>query len=141
MRYGDGSDERSKISLPCGGVLDVLVENLPADCEVQAHLRELESALAGQRRLLREIRIDDGSRSLREDREQGARVERDEQVIRLRVGAAQRLLLAGYSSVAQVCAEFAQPLGFEVVLCDPARRCSMASSCRASRCAVNCLPR
>ncbi|BBP81345.1 hypothetical protein PHLH8_09870 [Pseudomonas sp. Pc102] len=119
VRYGDGSDERSKISLPCGGVLDVLVENLPADCEVQAHLRELESALAGQRRLLREIRIDDGSRSLREDREQGARVERDEQMIRLRVGAAQRLLLAGYSSVAQVCAEFAQPLGFEVVLCDP----------------------
>jgi xanthine dehydrogenase accessory factor len=119
VRYGDGSDERSKISLPCGGVLDVLVENLPADCEVQAHLRELESALAGQRRLLREIRIDGGSRTLLEDREQGARVERDEQVIRLRVGAAQRLLLAGYSSVAQVCAEFAQPLGFEVVLCDP----------------------
>lgn len=119
VRYGDGSDERSKISLPCGGVLEVLVENLPADCEVQAHLRELESALAGQRRLLREIRIDGGTRTLLEDREQGARVERNEQVIRLRVGAAQRLLLAGYSSVAQVCAAFAQPLGFEVVLCDP----------------------
>ncbi len=35
------------------------------------------------------------------------------------VGAAQRLLLAGYSSVAQACAEFAVGLGFEVILCDP----------------------
>jgi xanthine dehydrogenase accessory factor len=39
--------------------------------------------------------------------------------VRIRVGAAQRLLLAGYSSVAQACAEFAVGLGFEVILCDP----------------------
>jgi len=39
--------------------------------------------------------------------------------VRVRVGAAQRLLLAGYSSVAQACAEFAVGLGFEVILCDP----------------------
>ncbi|MBF2936435.1 CBS domain-containing protein [Pseudomonas aeruginosa] len=38
---------------------------------------------------------------------------------RLRVGAAQRLLLAGYSSVAHACAEFGKGLGFEVILCDP----------------------
>ncbi|AYC32368.1 XdhC family protein [Pseudomonas cavernae] len=119
VRYGDGSDVRSQIRLPCGGVLEVLVENLPADCEVQAHLRELESALAGQRRLIRELVLPQGSRRLLPDREQGPRVEREGDVLRLRVGAAQRLLLAGYSSVAQVCAEFGQSLGFEVVLCDP----------------------
>ena len=37
----------------------------------------------------------------------------------MRVGAAQRLLLAGYSSVAHFCAEFAKSMGFEVILCDP----------------------
>ncbi|WP_447745765.1 XdhC family protein [Pseudomonas nicosulfuronedens] len=119
VRYGDGSDTRSNIRLPCGGILDVLVENLAADCDVQAHLRELESALRGQRRLLREVNLQDGSRHLSDDHEHGPRVARDEASVRLRVGAAQRLLLAGYSSVAHFCAEFGKGLGFEVILCDP----------------------
>ncbi|MCP8465364.1 XdhC family protein [Pseudomonas sp. ZM23] len=119
VRYGDGSDTRSNIRLPCGGILDVLVENLPSDCDVQAHLRELESALLGQRRLLREVSLADGARRLSDDHSHGPRVERDAASVHLRVGAAQRLLLAGYSSVAHFCAEFGKGLGFEVILCDP----------------------
>lgn len=119
VRYGEGDDPRSRVSLPCGGILDVLVEKFDADCEVQAHLRELESALLGQRRLIREVDLASGARSLFTDREQGARIEREIDRVRIRVGAAQRLLLAGYSSVAQACAEFAVGLGFEVILCDP----------------------
>lgn len=119
VRYGDGTDTRTNIRLPCGGILDVLVENLPSDCDVQTHLRELESALLGQRRLLREVSLVDGARHLRDDHSHGPRVERDETRVHLRVGAAQRLLLAGYSSVAHFCAEFGKGLGFEVILCDP----------------------
>lgn len=118
VRYGEG-DERSSIRLPCGGILDVLVENLAPDCDVQAHLRELESALLGQRRLLRDVDLATGARSLRDDRSHGPRVERDASRVQLRIGAAQRLLLAGYSSVAHFCAEFGKGLGFEVILCDP----------------------
>ncbi|WP_063912745.1 XdhC family protein [Pseudomonas sp. p21] len=119
VRYGDGSDSRSSIRLPCGGVLEVLVENLPAECEVQAHLRELESALLGQRRVLREVSLPEGTRLLVDDHSQGPRVARDSARVRLRVGAAQRLLLAGYSSVAHFCAEFGKGMGFEVILCEP----------------------
>ncbi|MGE8152508.1 XdhC family protein [Pseudomonas vancouverensis] len=119
VRYGEGDDPRSRVSLPCGGVLDVLVEKLDADCDVQAHLRELESALMGRRRLIREVDLASGARTLLDDREQGVRIEREIDRVRVRVGAAQRLLLAGYSSVAQACAEFAVGLGFEVILCDP----------------------
>ena len=39
--------------------------------------------------------------------------------MQLRVGPAARLVLAGMSPVAEACAEFAQRLGFEVVVCDP----------------------
>lgn len=119
VRYGEGDDPRSQVKLPCGGLLDVLVERLESDCEVQAHLRELESALSGQRRLIREVDLQSGARSLLVDREHGPRIEREIDRVRLRVGAAQRLLLAGYSSVAQACAEFGVGLGFEVILCDP----------------------
>ncbi|MBC3272238.1 XdhC family protein [Pseudomonas sp. SWRI81] len=119
VRYGAGEDPRSRVSLPCGGILDVLVEKLDADCAVQMHLRELQSALLGQRRLIRQINLVSGARSLFADGEQGARIARENDRVRIRVGAAQRLLLAGYSSVAQACAEFALGLGFEVILCDP----------------------
>lgn len=119
VRYGEGDDPRSQVKLPCGGLLDVLVERLEPDCEVQAHLRELESALLGQRRLIRKVDLQSGARGLLVDREHGPRIEREIDRVRLRVGAAQRLLLAGYSSVAQACAEFGVGLGFEVILCDP----------------------
>jgi len=119
VRYGDGSDTRSNIKLPCGGVLEVLVENLPAGCAVQEHLRELESALLGRRRLIREVALPGGERRVFDDAGQGARVERGDELVRLRIGAAQRLLLAGYSSVTQYCAEFGLALGLDVLLCEP----------------------
>ncbi|TFF36037.1 XdhC family protein [Pseudomonas sp. RIT623] len=119
VRYGDGSDTRANIRLPCGGILDVLVEHLPADCATQAHFAELEAALLGRRRLLREVDLRSGQCRLSDDHSQGPRVEQGEHCVRLRIGAAQRLLLAGYSSVAHFCAEFGKGLGFEVVLCDP----------------------
>ncbi|ARU89864.1 XdhC family protein [Pseudomonas sp. M30-35] len=119
VRYGDGTDSYSNVSLPCGGVLEVLVENLMPSCDVQAHLRELESALLGQRRLLRSVTVPHGAWQLIADVEQGPRVRRDLDTLHIRIGAAQRLLLAGYSSVAHICAEFGKTLGFEVVLCDP----------------------
>ncbi|WP_455929755.1 XdhC family protein [Pseudomonas fluorescens] len=119
VRYGDGEAPRSRVSLPCGGVLDVLVEKLEPDCAAQVHLRKLQAALLGQRRLIREVDLASGARSVFADSEQGVRVEREIDRVRVRIGAAQRLLLAGYSSVAQACAEFAVGLGFEVILCDP----------------------
>ncbi|TRX74219.1 XdhC family protein [Pseudomonas mangiferae] len=119
LRYGDGSDPRSRVRLPCGGVLEVLVENLPADDATRAHLDFLEQALDGRRRLIREVTVPEGGRRFLEDSGQGPRVECAPRRIRIRVGAAQRLLLAGYSSVAEICARYALPLGFEVLLCDP----------------------
>ncbi|MES2819445.1 MAG: XdhC family protein [Pseudomonadota bacterium] len=119
VRYGAGSDPGARLELPCGGVLEVLVENLPAEAQVQAHLQALEAALLGQRRLIREIALPGGARQLLDDACQGPRVECRAGCIRLRIGAAQRLLLAGYSSVSHCCAEFAKALGFEVLLCEP----------------------
>ncbi|MND62084.1 putative xanthine dehydrogenase subunit A [compost metagenome] len=119
VRYGDGGEPRTQVRLPCGGILDVLVEKLDPDCDVQAHLRELEAALLGRRRLIRQVDLHTGARSVRDDHEHGQRVERSATQVEIRVGAAQRLLLAGYSSVAQFCAQFAVGLGFEVILCDP----------------------
>jgi xanthine dehydrogenase accessory factor len=42
-----------------------------------------------------------------------------EEIVRIRVGPVAKLILAGYSTVAQACADFATSLGYHVVLCDP----------------------
>lgn len=119
VRYGAGDEPRTQVSLPCGGTLEVLVEHLQPGCDTLEHLRGLQTALLGHGRCVREVLLASGTCRLLADREQGPRVERSVDRVRVRVGAAQRLLLAGYSSVAHVCAQFAVSLGFEVILCDP----------------------
>ena len=66
VRYGDGSDA-PQVRLPCGGVLQVLVERLEAVAHNLAHLRCLESALLGRGRLVREWQLPFADPQLHED--------------------------------------------------------------------------
>ena len=42
-----------------------------------------------------------------------------EETVAVRIGPVAKLILAGYSTVSEACAQFALSLGYEVVLCDP----------------------
>ena len=128
VRYGEAEDGLSGpgVTLPCGGILEVLVERLAPGPETLAHLEALEAALTGQRPRLRRVDLASGECVLADDTGLGARGLWPEapngealRHVRLRVGPAARLVLAGMSPVAEACAEFAQRLGFEVVVCDP----------------------
>ncbi|RAR58987.1 xanthine dehydrogenase accessory factor [Onishia taeanensis] len=131
VRYGDVDGEEGGldgpgVSLPCGGILDVLVERLSPGEETLEHLTALEAALTGQRPQLRHVDLASGQSQLEDDSGLGERVvlpavgsEEAPGQVQLRVGPAARLVLAGMSPVAEACAEFAVRLGFEVILCDP----------------------
>ncbi|WP_442488902.1 XdhC family protein [Halomonas litopenaei] len=124
VRYGAGDDvDYPAPSLPCGGVLDVLVERFAPDQAALAHLSALEAALEGRKPLIRRVKLDSGARALVQDDGLGDRVvlveAKGETSAQLRVGPAARLLLAGVSPVAIACAQFAVGLGFEVIVCDP----------------------
>ncbi|OHZ04908.1 XdhC family protein [Salinicola sp. MIT1003] len=119
VRYGEGADESPQVSLPCGGILDVLVERLTPDAATLTHLEVLHATLLGQRSLVRRIDLESGRKRFVEAGENGPRVERDGQIVQLRVGPALRLIIAGISPVSHFCAEFARALGFEVIVCDP----------------------
>lgn len=86
--YGEGGDPNSSVCPPCGDVPDVLVKSLTLDCDVQAHLCELEPALLGQRRLLREVELGSGVCSLHDDSNRGLQAERDGERVHLRVDVA-----------------------------------------------------
>jgi xanthine dehydrogenase accessory factor len=120
VSYGNSVEQRHRLRLPCGGVLIVLVEHRAASLEWIAHLESLQAALLGQRRLLRHIELSSGAFRLDPDTGHGSeRVQVVDERVRISVGPALRLILAGLSPVAEVCASFARAIGCEVIACDP----------------------
>lgn len=123
VRYGDAQDgpRGSRITLPCGGILKVLIERLPANSTTLDQLEIIRSTLRGQGHLLRCVCLSSGDACFEVDDGLGPRVveQIESEIVRLRIGPAARLIIAGMSPVSVACAEFARVLGFEVILCDP----------------------
>ncbi|WP_277810894.1 XdhC family protein [Chromohalobacter canadensis] len=115
LRYGDGPS----VTLPCDGILDVLIERLPPTRENVSHLEALYDVLRGQRPTIREVDLATGFATLANDDNEGPRVTLDECQAQMRLGPVARLIVAGLSPVSIACAEFARSLGFEVIVCDP----------------------
>jgi xanthine dehydrogenase accessory factor len=127
VRYGEGGLAPTR-ALPCGGVLDVLVEHLAPSAESEAHLHAIESAFAGSSLIVRRVLLGTEQRSITPGSMAAAKVEVDTEQVAIRIGAVQRLLLAGLSPVAQFCASFALSLGYEVIVCDPRKEVTNAFS-------------
>ncbi|MDW7747665.1 XdhC family protein [Halomonas sp.] len=122
LRYGDPEGPGGpRIRLPCGGILDVLIEPLAPDAATLTHLEVMQATLLGQRPLVRRVDLASGRVHFVEDGGLGPRVTQDRGAgeVSLRIGPAARLILAGLSPVAEACADFARTLGFEVIACDP----------------------
>jgi xanthine dehydrogenase accessory factor len=123
VRYGapGGGPENARIRLPCGGILEVLVERMAATTDILSHLGEVRKAMGGEKEFARQVSLTDGRSWLEPAVLTGPRVIQDEEqeVVRIRIGPVAKLILAGYSTVAEACANFAISLGYQVVLCDP----------------------
>lgn len=122
IRYGSQAGlGGERVSLPCGGILTVLIERMVPDGSALRHLEILLESLRGQRGRVRQVNLDTGDKAFLDDDSPGPRVTESEEqnVVFIRVGPAARLIIAGVSPVSIVCAEFATTLGYEVILCDP----------------------
>lgn len=118
VRYGSNGLD-SHVSLPCGGQLDILVEYLPATAQNVAYLNQLAAALEGHEALEKRVILPEPATCLPTGHYvSSTHVQRNEAQISLFIAAAPRLLIAGMSSVALFCAEFALTLGFEVQICE-----------------------
>ncbi|GGC76995.1 XdhC family protein [Marinobacter halophilus] len=122
IRYGTAEESHNaRVSLPCGGILDVLIEHWPACAKTREHFLALRAALEGNGPVARVVSLETGDVHIEHDSELGAKVFEDtaQAFLRLRVGPVSRLVIAGLSPVATACASFAHSLGFEVIVCDP----------------------
>ena len=118
VRYGEGG-LTPNIALPCGGSLDVLIEYLPATAGNRDYLQKVGMALAGHYALSKSITLPAACDHLAiTDYHHGTQVTLDGDSVTLHLAAPPRLLIAGLSSVALYCVDFARALGFEVVVCE-----------------------
>ncbi|NWA63194.1 XdhC family protein [Pantoea sp. B9002] len=118
VRYGDGGLTPDR-ALPCGGVLDILIEYLMPDAEQLNYLRLIGEALKTGRSLYKEIILPGRcSRLLPSPYRSSTQVTVSEERIQMTIAAPPRLLIAGLSAVAIYCANFAVSLGFETIVCE-----------------------
>lgn len=118
VHYGDGGltpDHR----LPCGGILDILIEMLPATPHSALYLSRLAQALDGHVSLRKRITPPLACHYLEECAySSGTVVQVQHRSIGLTIAAPPRLIVAGLSTVALYCAGFAAALGFETIVCE-----------------------
>jgi xanthine dehydrogenase accessory factor len=115
IRYGESSEQRSRLALPCGGHLDILLEKIkPQD---QLHFQILENALHSRQGISRHINLAKHSiQTVSEINE--LVVQRTTDKIIHGIKPHDKLLLIGAGEVSRCLAEICKNLEFEITLCD-----------------------
>lgn len=112
--YGVKRDDASRFGLPCGGRLELLIEQLIDNKQLQ----KLLEALQQQQLMARHVDLQTGKITL-----QAARAEQDfvytNKYVRKIFGPQWNMLLIGAGHLSQVVAQMALMLGYRVIVCDP----------------------
>ena len=114
QRYGVTPDEARRFGLPCGGVVELVVEPTPD----VASLNELAQRIAAGQLALRSVDLDAGTVAIRD----GCRSDQltwDGRRLTTLHGPAWRLLIIGAGQISRYLASMAQALDYQVLICDP----------------------
>lgn len=121
MTYGLNKEDEDRLGLPCGGVLQVVVEPL-LESHIP-HFHSLTSALQQRKCLLRTLDINSGTMQLKEAPHPKALCydERDPKapVLRHWYGTRYQLFIIGSGMLSMYLADLAIQLDYKVVVCDP----------------------
>lgn len=114
VNYGVNRTDATRFGLPCGGRLELLVEQL----DNSEQLQQLLAALQQQRLIARHVDLQSGKVSL-----QAARAEQDFAVtpiyVRKIFGPQWNMLLIGAGHLSHYVSQTALMLGYRVIVCDP----------------------
>lgn len=115
IRYGDSPEQRSRLSLPCGGHLDILLEKI--HIKDSQHFKTLENSLLSRQWVSRHIDlIQNDIQTANEISEQD--IQRKSNKIIHTLKPHDKLLLIGAGEVSRCLAEICKNLEFEITLCD-----------------------
>lgn len=121
-KFGVDNEESARLGLPCGGQMDVLVEQLQDKASYTRHIKKLLDKIQNHQCIQREVSITDGKISL-QDATPEQRLKKNLSINDTRfkqvLGPAFRLIIIGANQVARYLAEFALALNYRVMICDP----------------------
>lgn len=114
QRYGVTSDDARRYGLPCGGVLEVLIETRPRQQDVEELLAHISSGDV----VFREVDLATGGWSYR-DALVSDKTGISESRFACLHGPRWRMLIVGAAEISVYLAEIAKTLDFRVSVCDP----------------------
>lgn len=114
IEYGVDKDEAQRFGIPCGGRLMVFAEPLHDAALIQLVIE----SIAQRQQIRRSVRINSGEVMLGEGRP-GAMPYLEGDWFHNYFGPKWRLLIIGANHLGAMLAQYAQPLDFEVLVCDP----------------------
>lgn len=114
VRYGIDADAAHRFGLPCGGLIELVLEPVRPGTRLEELLQRLQRG----ERVRRVLRLADGEVSLTVG---GATDELDltDSTLTTHHGPAWRMVLIGAGQLTQYLAPMAHALGYEVLVCDP----------------------
>ena len=115
VSYGGTREESERYGLPCGGTLELVLEPMAVNI---SHWRRVVAALRRREPLCRTLDIATGAVEL------GVAASSDETAcengfLKHILGPVWRLLIIGAGEPSRYLADMAQPLGYQVMVCDP----------------------
>jgi xanthine dehydrogenase accessory factor len=114
VRYGIDADAARRFGLPCGGLIELVLEPVQPRSQLEALLQRLQQ---GQR-VRRVLHLKSGD-VLLEDGGSADELLLTATTLTTHHGPSWRLLLIGAGQMTQYLAEMAQALGYQVLVCDP----------------------
>jgi len=114
LRYGIKAEEAHRFGLPCGGVIDLLVEYSPQVTLLQQLLDAIETGHSIEKRVC----LNTGALTVDSKARQGSLNIVDDQVCHF-FGPPYRMLLIGAGQLSEYLATMAIFNGFQVTVCDP----------------------
>jgi xanthine dehydrogenase accessory factor len=114
VRYGIDADAAHRFGLPCGGLIELVLEPVQPRTQLQALLQRLERG----ERVRRILTIKTGE-VLLQDATAADELALTDTTLTTHHGPSWRLLLIGAGQMTQYLAQMAQALGYQVTVCDP----------------------
>ena len=112
ITYGKTSEEQARLKLPCGGHLEVLLEQFDQGRKV--HIEHLLDSLNRSQKVSREVNLKTGSVSVTAS----VKTELQDNYWNHNLSPEYQLLLIGAGEVSRCVAELGKSLGYKVSLCD-----------------------
>lgn len=115
IRYGESVEQRSRLALPCGGHLDILIEKI--ELKDRPHFERIENALTSRQWISRHIDLSKPNiKTITEINDLD--IQRTPNEIIHTLKPYDKLLLIGAGEVSRCLAEICKNLEFEITLCD-----------------------